>query len=305
MTMLRFTTEFTCKVCGEKLSFDLQDESSYLTKTGHEDFFGIQLTTYRVMHVKGDERHYNSVVVDQDGRFRAYRDAYTEPIDMEELAAGGEYWLYHEDGTTEKSIAGTHLALLISKTNRWIIDIQCPEKINITELVTLIMDRVEETYRVYSSPPQPLEMKFADLGLFVWMSESKVMCIDSSYSKAISRIDSLARIIVQEKNESVIPRKRALSVILKIVEIDPNPASNLITNILTSDMLFTTLQTPFEERIPNIVEHTSKKIPIASEILGPLLRGYTTILDVLETHPDRYREIFEVIDFINRRRILG
>ena len=80
----------------------------------------------------------------------------------------------------------------------------------------------------------------------------------------------------------------------------------MLSRILNEDMLFATLHTPYEDRIPSIVERTAQRYPVAGEILGPLLRGYITFVDVLEGEfSSRYEEIFELIEFVNRRRILG
>ena len=94
--------------------------------------------------------------------------------------------------------------------------------------------------------------------------------------------------------------------IFRILEDTPNLSQTMLTRIMNEDMLFTTFHTPYEDRIPSIVERTSQRYPIAGEILGPLLRGFTTLVEDLEgDFSSRYDEVFELIDFVNRRRILG
>jgi hypothetical protein len=97
-----------------------------------------------------------------------------------------------------------------------------------------------------------------------------------------------------------------LNVIFRIIENNPELSPTSLSRILHEDMLFSTLHTPYEDRIPSIVERAAKRYPIAEELLGPLLRGYMTLIDALEGgFSSRYKEVFELIDFVNRRRILG
>jgi hypothetical protein len=189
MAVLRDATKFTCRVCGEPLRFDPWDESTYVSKTAHEDFFGMQLMTYRIVHESKNERHFNSVVVDQDGFFRGHRDAYVEPLQTDTIL-DRDYWLFYEEHPSQPSNT-INVALLISRRQRWIVDVVCPESLNAPELATLIMDRVEEAGRIYSRTPEHMEAKLADLDFHVWVSESRVFVVsfkDAFLLQAIERI---------------------------------------------------------------------------------------------------------------------
>jgi len=305
MTLLT-ATEFICKVCGKAISFDITDEKTFISKTEHEDFFGMKLTTYRVSHDDERERHYNSVVVDHMGLFRGHRDAYSEPLHTLDPTTERRYWVYHEDDTSGEPTNGIGLALLISRNQRWVVDIVCPSRMNASEIATLILDRVEEAWRIYNDIPQPMETHFADRDFYVWTSDERVLCVSFNNPHLLDSIASIASHIVIESDESIIPRRRLLNLLFQILEKDPNLSPEMLSKIMNEDMLFTTFQTPYEERIPSIVERTITMHPIAKEILGPLLRGYLTLIEVLEgEHGSRYKEVFELIDFVNRRRILG
>lgn len=306
MTIAHTITEFKCRVCGEPQRFDLRDSSTFISKTDHEDFFGMKLTTYRVAHDSKDERHYNSVVVDHAGFFRGHRDAYAEPLEDVHTSLDRNYWVFHEEVSPIEKTENVQLALLISRTDRWVIDIVCPKNLNVSETATLVIDRVEEALRVYDAIPQPMEARIADMNIRAWTSDNRVLCVSFTNGALSSAIDSIAAHIVAECEDSIIPRRRMLNVIFRILEKDPNLSPSMLSRILNEDMLFTTFHTPYEDRIPSIVERAAQRYPVAKEILGQLLRGYTTMVDVLESdYSSRYAEIFELIDFINRRRILG
>jgi hypothetical protein len=306
MAVLKDATKFTCKVCGETLRFDPLDESTYESKTNHEDFFGLQLATYRVAHDSGNERHHNSVIVDQAGFFRGHRDAYAEPLDGKHPSIDRNYWVFREESPTIEQTHNVALALLISRTDRWVIDIVCPSTLNVSETATLVMDRVEEAQRVYNDIPQPMETRIADMNLYAWISDKRVLCVSFTNGALKPSIDNIASYIIDQNHDSIVPRRRMLNAIFRILESNPKLSPSVLSRIMNEDMLFTTFHTPFEDQIPSIVERTASRYPIAKEILGPLLRGYMTLIDALEDkYSSRYEEIFELIDFVNRRRILG
>ena len=306
MTIAYTVTEFKCKVCGEPLRFDIKNPSAFLSKSDHEDFFGMKLTTYRVAHDLKNERHFNTVIVDHAGFFRGHRDAYIEPLEGIAPAIDRNYWVFREESSPIERTRNVQLALLISRTDRWVVDIVCPSSLNISEISTLMIDRVEEAQRVYNVIPQPMETRIADMEIKAWTSDERVLCVSFTNGSLMGAIDSLAEHIVTEKDDSIVPRRRTLSVIFKILEKNPDLTPSMLSRIMNEDMLFATFHTPYEERIPSIVKRTAQRYPIADEILGQLLRGYVTLIDVLDGEfGSRYEEIFELIDFVNRRRILG
>jgi hypothetical protein len=306
MTIAHSITEFKCRVCGEPIKFDMKDPTAFISKSEHEDFFGMKLTTYRVAHDTIDERHFNTIIVDHAGFFRGHRDAYTEPLDATRHTLDRNYWVFHEESSAIEKTENVQLALLISRKDRWVIDIVCPSTMKVSETATLVIDRVEEAQRVYSTVPQPMEARIADMDLHVWLSDERVLCVSFTNGALMKSLETVATHIVTQTEDSIIPRRRMLNIIFQILENNPELSPILLSRILNEDMLFSTLHTPFEDRIPSIVDRTAQRYPIAKEILGPLLRGYTTLIDALEgDFSSRYKEVFELIDFVNRRRIFG
>jgi len=306
MTLAHTITEFKCRVCGEPLKFDIKDSSAFISKSEHEDFFGMKLTTYRVAHDSKKERHFNTIIVDHMGFFRGHRDAYTEPIDATHPALDRNYWVFHEESEAIEKTKNVQLALLISRTDRWVIDVVCPKKMNVSETATMLIDRIEEAQRVYNDIPQPLETRIADMDIHAWISDKRVLCISFTNGALKSTIDSVANRLVDQNHDSIVPQRRMLNVVFHILETNPKLSPSMLDRIINEDMLFTTLQTPYEDMIPKIVERTASRHPIANEILGPLLRGYVSLIDTLEgQYCTRYEEIFSMIDFVNRRNVLG
>ncbi|MFX1498074.1 MAG: hypothetical protein ACFFBH_11150 [Promethearchaeota archaeon] len=72
-------TEIHCKLCNEKISFNVQDKDTYLHKTESGNPMIGKLFTIRVGHqTRGGLFHINVVVIDEKGEYRAHKDYYEE-----------------------------------------------------------------------------------------------------------------------------------------------------------------------------------------------------------------------------------
>ncbi|TXT57643.1 MAG: hypothetical protein BAJATHORv1_10346 [Candidatus Thorarchaeota archaeon] len=76
---MKSTTTTRCKLCDEEIVFDIDDASTYLSKTETGNpLIGI-LYTVRVEHrYKEGVAHINVIVVDERGEYRAHKDCYEE-----------------------------------------------------------------------------------------------------------------------------------------------------------------------------------------------------------------------------------
>ncbi len=306
MSLVRNTTEYKCKVCGRLAEFDITDEKSYISKKEHDNFLGLTLTIYRVAHDTPEERHHNSVVVDHTGLVRDYRDAYSEPLHTTGASIDFRYWVYQEDAISSCPTNGIELALLISRDQHWVVDIICPPTMNASEIATLVVDKVEESYKVYTSMLQPMEAHIGGLDFHIWTSHTRILCVVLKNQKLLSILNSFVSQIFGEGGADLVPRRRLLNLVFHIIEKNPNLSHSVLSRIMNENLLFTKFQTPFEDRIPSIVERTSVRFPIAREVLAPILRGHMTLIEALETVGHSHiQDVLDLIEFINRRRILG
>lgn len=72
-------TIFECFICQKKISFNIMNKEDYVSATEQKSF-GMILTTYRVFHDSETERHYNAILVDEDGVYRGHVDSYREAL---------------------------------------------------------------------------------------------------------------------------------------------------------------------------------------------------------------------------------
>ncbi len=78
-------TIFKCKICDQQIIFNITNKQSFVSSTEGKEFFGTQLTTYRVYHDVNTERHHNAVLVDNEGAYRGHVDGYAEEIPVQSL----------------------------------------------------------------------------------------------------------------------------------------------------------------------------------------------------------------------------
>ena len=78
-------TEIKCEICSKLIFIDLNNPSSYISKTVEENVLFGKLITCKVMHQitnlqNEKEQHYNIVVLDETGKYRAHADSYAQTI---------------------------------------------------------------------------------------------------------------------------------------------------------------------------------------------------------------------------------
>jgi hypothetical protein len=77
-------TEINCKICDEKINFDLDNPKSYINKSESGNPMIGKLFSIRLGHqTKTNSLHINVVVIDENGEYRAHKDYYEEKLSIE------------------------------------------------------------------------------------------------------------------------------------------------------------------------------------------------------------------------------
>ncbi len=307
-------TEFPCPLCGMILSFKIDDPRTYLSRTEHERYFGMQLATYRVVHHLKDERHVVSVLVDHAGYYRGLIDAFSEKIEMQkEKITPDERWIVvATDGLNElvPQITGFEFFIYLNEDRREIIPLHHSSKINLLELSTILLERLNEARRLYDEHPSRLNVNVADKKVQLWIKNGHVLAINVLKEKIIPVLDAWLAMLLDEEEllTQLQHHKYSITLALQIISQEtvlPSDAK-LLMRLITDDLLFTKVSSPYLDRFDRIVERVSREYPIARNVLGSILRGEKTVIDVLAD--DRYQknvsDILAMIDFINRRKLL-
>ncbi|MFW9968512.1 MAG: hypothetical protein ACFFEA_15295 [Candidatus Thorarchaeota archaeon] len=209
---------FQCQVCGETLSVDPEDEKTFLSKTEHDEVFGMQLVTYRVAHIAGDERHINAIIADHEGYFRGYRDSYSEKILRKDQPRINHFWTIFREIPTLSESQLVELAFITDRRERWVLEVVDPGSAKMRELAFMAVDCVEEAERVCESLPSPLIVKIADRELAIWSMDSKLFCVEAKSSRVVALMDRFATLLQNSQQYSRFPSKHLIILAMKLIE---------------------------------------------------------------------------------------
>ncbi len=213
--------EFQCQVCRETLSMDPEDEGTFLSKTEHDQVFGMQLVTYRVAHIMGDERHVNTIILDHEGYFRGHRDYYSEKIGTTEPTRTNHYWTVSREIPTLSESRLVRLAFITDRRQRWVLELVTPGSVKVRELALMAVDRVEEAERVYETVPNHLTLKIADHELEIWLMDSELVCLEARSSETAPLMEKLAMALLSSQHNEPVPSKQLVLFALRVIEEHP------------------------------------------------------------------------------------
>ncbi|MHA2119229.1 MAG: hypothetical protein ACW98J_09940 [Candidatus Thorarchaeota archaeon] len=223
--------QFLCQVCGETLSVDPEDEKTFLSKTDHEEVFGMQLVTYRVAHIAGNERHINAVILDHKGHFRGHRDSYSEMIQREDQPRINHFWTIFQNVPCLSENRLVKLAFIADRKERWVLELVDPGDVKMRDLAFMAVDCVEEAERVSESLPSPLIVNMADRELVIWSRGSRLLCAEAKTSKAVALMDRFATLLQNSQQDSHFPSKNMIILAMRVIEENPS-------FLFTPDLLF-------------------------------------------------------------------
>ncbi len=315
MSFQLFTTKFPCKLCNTEISFNINDPQTFLSKTQHESFFGMQLTTYRVAHTSSSnmERHINVVLVDHAGYFRGYVDAYSEEIKKKEefprQRLKPTFKILQERFPNLNEHNLFNLLLVLDAKEYWALEIVAPQNLRVYPLLEFITRKYAEMEQIYTVLPAKVNASYADMELNLLLKDSKIIVASFKKNKTLEGIDDLFGKIVETMNtERRIPQKKLLVIMAKCLNYLSHVTKKDVEfclRILYDDRLHTRVYTKYEQYIPQIVKRVSSEFPIASEFLEEVLLGRISFIELLEqNYAKNFREIAEIIGFINRRKLL-
>jgi hypothetical protein len=307
-------TEFHCQICNKKISLDISDESSYLSKTAHEEFFGMKLETFRIAHTIGSERHVNVVLIDHRGFFRGYVDSYKEALTEEQKprkSSGkkGQLVILGEEIETIIDDDLLNCFLLVDNTN-WLLEVVKLHNMNTKEITHLLAERIEESKKVYNKLPKPIKVDIADLEFQVFVKEDFMIALSFRRNENQNKFFAAAEMLSERLNYEIIPpRKRVLKLLITILKkVDHNGIDDdLLYQLLTDDRLYTKIKIKYKDRIPQIAFKICKRFAVKKDILTDILLGKKTVIDALEYDYDslmNFKDLMEVVDYINRRKLL-
>ena len=220
MSLLR--GQFQCQLCNETLSVDPDDKTTFLSRTEHDEVFGMQLVTYRVAHTAGDERHINTIIVDHDGFYRGHRDSYSETIRREGHLGINHYFTIFREVASLSQHQLVNLAFIADRQERWVLEIVNPGRVKMRDLALMAVNVVEEAERVCESLPGPLTGMMWDRELAIWSMDTRLLCVEAKSSRAIALMDRFATLLENSQQYSRLPNKHMVILAMRLIDRNPD-----------------------------------------------------------------------------------
>jgi hypothetical protein len=150
----------------------------------------------------------------------------------------------------------------------------------------------------------------ADKKYEIWISGSIIFAICFKKLESLEEFNFLIKKMVDlnfSDKEWFLKRER-LYLMLKYAETTKISKLNSVTmaRIISDDLVYTKIQVKYPDLVPRIVEKLNKDFLIPREIISQLLLGKISVIDMLRgEHLARAHELIQLVDFVNRRKIVG
>ncbi len=307
------STEFTCLMCDAKVTFNINDENSYLKKKVNEKFFGKETYSYEVAHYYDNELHVNNVLVDNFGKFQDHLNTYK--IKLENYTHTDEkphrfFKLSNEGQKPLESHPFFKIFLIFNTFNNWLFELVSPSHFNTVELTNLLYSKMEETFKVYSSFPDYLNIPIAEKIFHVWLSGSNIICVNLNEGIQLEWIKSIIKNINRNINFdgnliAKSPRILLISEFFNGEELSQKQES-IINRLIFDDLLHSKISIKFEEKITRIIDRISDNFKIRPELINDFFNQDLSIIEYLRKSENTHQleKFIEILDFIDRRKLL-
>ncbi len=306
-------TEFNCKLCNTPIRFHIDDDSSYLDKQSHQSFFGLDLATYRVAHVSRDQMHINSALVDDKGLFHSLIEAFAIPLyEASKIKVGsspGEISITKARVEPLRQHSSIDTMYIMDLEKMTMIELICPSVIKSVEIGRIIVDKLHEIFRVYSDPPRKASVLVADKKYEIWISGSIVFALSFKKQDYVNEFENFMDKLVElkYKGQAWSSKHERLLLALKYTEKTKitKQIAQAMVRIVSDDLIFSKIQAKYPDQVPRIMDKLSTEFQIPKEVISPLLMGRSSVIDLLRgDYLSRAQELFQLVDFMTRRKIL-
>ena len=299
--------DFKCTICEEMMVFNIEDETSYKTKTYLEDFFYMKLFRYVVSHTSKDEEHVNVVIVDQNGKYRGHKDAYTSKTSIPIISAN--YTSITDQLINHKFI---ELFFIVNQSFQTITEYINEIHIKTTIMTEKIVSFIEESREIYDILPQELVFSYANKDFHIFLLKDSNFCCASFSDKTDLQKELIGKLLSNlnaNVNESFIntPFQQLLSLILKISNFDSFNKNDLlyIQKLLSSDKYFSELQInpSYKENVQILKKNFVEDFPCANRILNKLIDQKISLIAIFVDNLTSYKCIIDFFEYLERRKV--
>ena len=304
---------YKCKLCDIKIKIKLDDESSYIKKEPHKSFLGKNLNSYKVAHYYNDELHINTILVDQDGYVN---DTINPQVVKLENYANNEkpdlkFFKYTDEKKSAlKSHSTFNLFLIFNTYNHWIYELVCSLQFNSIELSNLLFQKIQEASNLYSKTPSYLSVLMADKIFHLWISKSNVICINLKTEQSYKWLDPVMKEFINSAihKGTLISNSNRFLLINEFFKEDVITSDTLplIKRMIFDDLFYSKIQIKYIDHVDRIIQRLFSEFDIEKVFVLGFFYQSKSIIDFIKNlgNYDDFEEFIEMIDFINRRKLI-
>ncbi len=301
-------TTFDCKLCGQKIIFNVNDPTSYLSFADEKKFAGMTLSTYRVTHRSGQENHTNAVTVDHKGHWRGLVDAY---VDYDIKKKASEFHFLYENNRALKISNTFEFLIIVNLSDGWVVDIVCPPRLLPLKISDSILQNLDfiESDLLEDSMLMKLDIAIGEktFQTFLLGDISIVYILKNNDKSSVVQdfFDGMFASPSIHDTEKLNPN--ALRTIIQIIDLFPMGSLQVynLIRVLEEGAINNPLKIRDPGKIPQLVKSVinQKSYPEYLAIaLISLLSGQKTLVELIEVgFLKDFQQIFEIMDFVKAK----
>ncbi|MBN1800637.1 MAG: hypothetical protein JW891_03980 [Candidatus Lokiarchaeota archaeon] len=307
------STSFQCQLCNADINFKLSDESTYLSKEIFQHFLGTELYSIKVAHYSNNELHVNTVLVEEDGTINNILNSHSvklENYENKELI-DLKFFKFSEDN---HNILEKHplfdLFVLFNVFDNWIYELVCLPVFNSLELINIVHKKIQEAISIYSKIPSYLSVSIADKIFHLWIDQSNVICVNLRNELNFQWFNPLVsefidRATMEGTLISNCPRFLLISDFFQ-GNLIPENKITMIKRLINDDLLYSSVRVKYPDRIERISNKLIAEFGISKSFILGFFYQDKNIIDFikLSEKKDKFEDFIEMIDYINRRKLL-
>lgn len=299
--------DFKCMICEEIIAFNIEDQSSYQSKTYLEDFFYMKLFRYVVSHTSQEEEHVNVVIVDQNGKYRGHKDAYISKPSIS--ITYSNYKSITDQLINHKFI---ELFFIVNQSIQTIMEYVNEIHIKTASMTEKILSFLEESKEIYEILPSELVFSYANKNFYIYLLNGSYFGCASFSDKIDVQKELIGKLLSNfnaKINESFVntPLQKLFLLILKISNIDTFNKNDLvyIQKLLSSDKFFSELQInpSYKENVQILKKNFVEEFPCADHILNELIDQKVSLIAIFAENLTSYKCVIDFIEYLERRKV--
>ena len=258
----------------------------------------MQLTTYRLSHDVGSERHHNAVLADLEGSFRGHVDCYSEIIEPDQRSQLDQYWMVEGEGL--QAHEQLEIFIFYDTKEKWVVDVICPNNLRPIQIIEVIDKKIDEARKIYDSLPTLLPFTLADKTITTLNHGNQYILLSVTQSNYLDQIQPFISNILEHEfgHRKGLPNLKAINTGLRLLDQNILNLSKTM-RLVTDEFLHTPITVPFEEEFPLILNELKKEFSFPEYVYIDLLKGNKSVIDILNETDDLTQaiDLIAIIDF--------